>query len=165
MYLSQDLDGAPFSSLAAIAPDKMNVENNKDRRPRVFLVDDHECMLRTVERIFGHECSIVGNAPNGALAVDAVLELQPDIVIMDVMMPEMNGIEACLCLRQRGFKAKILFISSGHDPDIREAAMKSGGDGFLSKLRLASELRQTVFVLLKGQPRAQPDLDESSCSH
>ena len=138
------------------------MERNKDRRPRVFVVDDHECMLRAVERVLGDECSVVGNAPNGAIAIDAVLTLQPDIVIMDVMMPEMNGIEACLCLRQSGFKAKILFISSGNDPEIREAALKSGGDGFLSKVRLASELRQTVFEMLKGQPSAQLDLGCSS---
>jgi len=111
-------------------------------------------MLRTVERILGHGCSVVGNAPNGALAIEEVLRLQPDIVIMDVMMPEMNGIEACHCLRQRGFKAKILFMSTADDPDIREAAMKSGGDGFLSKFRLASELKRTVFEMLQGQPRA-----------
>ena len=132
----------------------MNLESNKDGRPRVFVVDDHECMLRTVEQVLGHECSVVGNAPNGALAIDAILTLQPDIVIMDVMMPEMNGLEACRCLRQRGFTAKILFISSGHDPDVQEAAMKSGGDGFLSKFRLASELRQTIFVLFNGKPLA-----------
>jgi len=129
----------------------MNAENNKYPKPRVFVVDDHECMLRTVERILGHGCSVVGNAPNGALAIEEVLRLQPDIVIMDVMMPEMNGLEACICLRQHGFKAKILFMSTSDDPDIREAAMKSGGDGFLPKIKLA-DLRLIIFAMLKAQP-------------
>ena len=130
----------------------MNLESNKDGRPRVFVVDDHECMLKTVEQVLGHECSVVGNAPNGALAIDAILTLQPDIVILDVMMPEMNGLEACRCLRQRGFTAKILFISSGHDPDVQEAAMKSGGDGFLSKFRLAGQRTAMVTLNVGGTP-------------
>ena len=132
----------------------MNAENNKDGRPRVFIVDDHECMLRAIERVLGLECSVVGRAPNGARAIEGVLMLQPDIVIMDVMMPEMNGLDACLCLRRRGFNAKILLISSDYGPDIRQAAMESGGDGFLPKIQLA-DLRLIIFAMLEGQPLQQ----------
>jgi two-component system, OmpR family, response regulator MprA len=128
----------------------MNPENNNDRRSRVFIVDDHDCILRAVERVLGQEYSVVGTVRNGTLAIDAILTVQPDIVIIDVMMPEMNGLEACLCLRQCGSKAKILFMSVADDAGIRDAATKSGGDGFLSKHRLASELKQTVFAILQG---------------
>jgi DNA-binding NarL/FixJ family response regulator len=130
----------------------VNTENNNNRRPRVFVVDDDDRMLRAVERVLGRECSIVGTARNGALAIPAILKLQPEIVLMDMMMPEMSGPEACLRLRQCGSKAKILLTSLADDPAIHEAAMKSGGDGFLSKLRLDDELRQTVFAMLRGQP-------------
>ena len=95
----------------------MNTENDKDRRPRVFLVDDQECMLRTVERILGHGCSVVGNAPNGALAIEEVLRLQPDIVIM------LSGAV-----------------------DVREQALKMV-DAFVPKGCLASQLLPAIALL------------------
>lgn len=131
----------------------MNLEHDSQRKPRVFAVDDHDCMLRAVERVLGAEFSIVGTARSGVLAVPAILALQPDIVIMDIMMPDVDGLEACRRLRQSGSKVKILFSSVADDPATRDKAIKAGGDGFLSKLKLVSDLARTIHSILEGRPQ------------
>ncbi len=128
----------------------MNTVVSSERRLRVFIADDHASMVKAIERVMGKDFQVVGTASDGALATSEILSLQPDVVIMDVSMPGMSGIQACEELKKQGSRAKILFVSAANDPAIRLVAMKSGGDGFLSKTELFSELKPAIFAIVDG---------------
>ena len=90
--------------------------------PRILLADDHEEMLETLAGILEDEFQIVGTANNGMRALELAASLMPDIVVLDISMPEVNGIEAAWRLREEGSLARVVFVTAHNDPDLVEAA-------------------------------------------
>jgi len=103
-------------------------------RVSVVIVDDND-MMRTILRgiLRGEEYDVVGEARNGALAVEVVERMKPDIVCMDVLMPEKNGLEAMIEIKQSLPETEFIMITGSADPETVQDAIMNGAGGFIVK--------------------------------
>ena len=92
--------------------------------------------------------SIIGEASDGQEAIEKATEMRPDIILLDVAMPSMNGIEAARVIHQRCPKSKILFVTQDGDSDIRNAAIQVGAMGYVLKSKAGNELLDAIAVAL-----------------
>jgi NarL family two-component system response regulator LiaR len=125
-----------------------------DHNPiRVILADDHAQMHRTVQVILGSTTDIkmVGQGANGEEAIALCEQYRPDIVLMDVVMPVMDGIEATKVLHERFPEIKILVLSSFQDHESVYAMLKNGAVGYLTKSSLADDLAETIRAICQGK--------------
>ena len=118
--------------------------------PRILLADDHEEMLETLAGILEDEFQIIGTANNGMRALELTASLAPDIVVLDISMPEMNGIEAAWRLREEGSLARVVFLTAHNDPELVEAAVSAGALGYVLKSYLATDLVPALRNALEG---------------
>lgn len=124
---------------------------------RVLLTDDNKQMLEYVRQFLSRNCcEIVGLATNGQAAVDAAAELRPDVIVIDISMPVLNGIEAAKRIREGDPSAKIVFLTVESDPDTRRAALETGACGYVLKPRLATDLIPAVELAKDGQRCVSP---------
>jgi DNA-binding NarL/FixJ family response regulator len=113
-------------------------------RIRVLLADDHEAMLGRVTRLLATEFNVVGTATDGQQALDAAMELEPDVLVLDISMPVMNGIETARRLKEAGSETRIVFLTVHDDPDFAREALEAGALGYVIKQRIASDLVAAV---------------------
>ena len=121
------------------------------KKLRVLLADDSEPILRAVSRLLDSQFEVVSSVFNGEQAVEATLRLQPDILVLDIMMPVMDGFEAARCLKKVGALAKIIFLTGLEDPALMETAMEAGGSGFVFKSQLLTDLPPAIQAALAGR--------------
>ena len=119
-------------------------------RPRILLADDHPGVLEHAQRILAPEYEVVGQVNDGRAAVDAAFELRPDLVVLDIMMPELDGFDAARELRRRGSSAKVVFLTVQQNQEYVSAALESGGVAYVLKSRMYSDLIQAVRGALTG---------------
>ena len=117
---------------------------------RVLLADDHQTTLASVRRELGEEFEIVGIAGNGQEAVDAVFRLDPDVLVIDISMPVLNGLEAASRLRAACCRTKVVFLTIHDDPDFIAAAFSAGASGYVTKNRLSLDLTSAIREALLG---------------
>src|SRR5215469_12160590 len=120
---------------------------------RILVVDDYE-PFRRFERLalLAHdELQIVGEASDGHEAIQKAEELKPDLILLDISLPSLNGIEAALRIRQVSPNSKILFVSENRSPDIAEKALSTGASGYVVKSDGASELLPAINAVLEGK--------------
>lgn len=120
-------------------------------RPRVLLADDHRLLREAFARLLESECEVIGGVEDGRAALTEAARLQPDIVVMDVAMPLLNGLDAARQLRQILPKIKIIFLTMSEDPDIAAEAFRVGASGFLLKNSAAAELLQAIREVARGR--------------
>ena len=109
-------------------------------RPRIFLADDHADFLAMVQRLIESEFEIVQTFQDGQAIVDAADALNADLVVMDISMPRLSGIEAARQLKAAGCKAKVVFLTVHKDQDYMRSALSTGALGYVVKDRLAWDL-------------------------
>ncbi len=109
-------------------------------RPRIFLADDHPEFLAMVSRLIEAEFEVIETFQDGQAIVDAANTLNSDLVVMDISMPGINGIDAARQLNAAGCKAKVVFLSVHQDQDYVLSALATGALGYVVKDRLASDL-------------------------
>jgi len=109
-------------------------------RIRVLLADDHEAMLDRVARLLATEFGVVGTVTDGQQALDAAMALKPDVLVLDISMPVMNGIETARRLKEAGSETRIVFLTVHDDPDFAREALEAGALGYVIKQRIASDL-------------------------
>lgn len=117
--------------------------------PRIFIADDQEEMLNTIANTLKNEFQVVGFAGNGRELLERVPLLKPEIVVLDIFMPMVNGIEAAFRLKAAGCPARMVFVTVNEDKDFVEAAMAVGAFGYVLKPRLATDLIPAVQSALK----------------
>jgi DNA-binding NarL/FixJ family response regulator len=117
---------------------------------RVLLVDDHEVVRKGIRQVLGDRYDICGEAENGQEAVDKALELKPDLVLMDISMPVMNGVEAIRKIRQLQVPTKILLLSMHDSKEVAEQGRAAGADGYLTKSCAIDLLHNTITTLLNS---------------
>jgi len=130
---------------------------------RLLVADDHAGMREKVIGTLESEYSVVGAVADGQQVLDEESRVNPDVVILDISMPTMNGLEAATLLRQRASKAKIIFLTVHEEPAFLNAALAAGAIGYVIKSRLASDLRFAVSEAVAGRSFISPTLDVKTC--
>lgn len=125
-------------------------------RARIVIADDHLETRESVARTLQPEFDTVGTAVDGKRAVAMVLETRPDVVILDVAMPHMSGIEAARGLRRAGSTVKIVILTVHDEPEYIEAALACGVLGYVIKNRAGIDLIPAVRAALLGQTFISP---------
>jgi DNA-binding NarL/FixJ family response regulator len=113
-------------------------------------------MLEGLQRLLQAHTQVVGAVEDGKAAVKAARQLHPDVVLLDISMPGMNGLEAARELRSAVPECKIVFLTMHADPLYAEEAFLAGGSGYVLKRSAATELVQAIHVVLAGKPYATP---------
>ncbi len=117
-------------------------------RARIVIADDHLGMLQKVTQLLEPEFDVVGAVSDGQTLLTSVAELQPDVVILDISMPGINGIEAARQIKQTGATAKYIFLTIHEDPDFLSEALSTGAIGYVVKSHLASDLIHAIHEAL-----------------
>lgn len=117
---------------------------------RVVLADDHREVLAKVRGVLGEEFDIVETAENGHQAVNAVLALDPDVLVTDISMPLLNGFQAAKRIQKTNTRVKIIFLTIHEDRDFIAAAFSAGAMGYVTKGRLSTDLVFAIEEVLKG---------------
>jgi DNA-binding NarL/FixJ family response regulator len=128
--------------------------------PRILIADDHVLVLEALCAILGREYEIAGTAKNGREAVEKAVQLKPDMVVLDVSMPELNGIEAMRQIQAAGCSAKTIFVTQQLEPAYIRAAFDAGAMGYVAKQSASSELLLAARMAISGRyyvtPLAKP---------
>jgi DNA-binding NarL/FixJ family response regulator len=113
-----------------------------------LLADDQREILETVARLLEDEFDIVATVANGVRAIEAAVRLAPDLIVLDISMPVLNGMEAAFQLKELGSRAKVVFLTVHEDPVLIEAALSVGARGYVLKQRLATDLIPAIRQVL-----------------
>jgi len=122
----------------------------------VFIADDHTLMLEGLSKLLASEFEVVGSATNGRQLLEEAQRLRPDVIVLDVGMPEMNGIEAARRLAKILPSAKILFVTQQLSPEYVRTAFTSGARAYVAKQSAASELLEAIRLVLMGRYYVTP---------
>ena len=125
-------------------------------RPRVLLADDHALLLGAFEKLLAGECDVIGQASDGRALVAAAETLNPDLVVLDVSMPLLNGLEAGRQIKQKLRHVKLVFVTMNEDPDLAAEAFRIGASGYLLKRSAASELTTAIREVMQGRSYVTP---------
>jgi DNA-binding NarL/FixJ family response regulator len=125
---------------------------------RLLLADDHAAMLGKTVRLLEGEFAIVGTVGNGLDLIEAALRLDPDVVVLDITMPGLDGIQAVRRLQRAGCRARLVFLTVHEDPDYVRAALGAGGTAYVVKARLVSDLIPAISAALSGERFISPTL-------
>jgi DNA-binding NarL/FixJ family response regulator len=120
-------------------------------RPRVLLADDHARLLESASRLLSKNFQIVGTVSNGAQAVDVAQRLDPDVIVLDIAMPDLDGFQTLHQLRATGSRATVVFLTTHETDEYMTAALRSGVRGYVLKTRMASDLAAAVHHALAGR--------------
>ena len=126
------------------------------RRPRVLLADDHAVLLDGLKKLLEEEYELVGTAANGRRLVAAARRLRPDIVVLDISMPLLNGIDAARQIREAVPTAKLLFLTVHADSAYVEEAFRAGALGYVLKHAAAHELFVALRKVFRGHAYVSP---------
>lgn len=125
-------------------------------RPRVLLADDHTLLLEAFKRMLAAECDVVGAVADGRALLEAAPKLKPDVIVLDIAMPRLNGIDACRLLQPKLPDAKWVFLTVNEDADLAREAFRLGASGFLLKSSAASELFTAIQKAMLGERYITP---------
>jgi DNA-binding NarL/FixJ family response regulator len=117
---------------------------------RILLADDEPAMIRAVTQLLDGKFEIVAAVDNGQSLIEDASRLDPDLLVLDISMPVMNGIEAARHLKKLGSRAKVIFLTVHEDRDFIEAAFSAGALGYVLKPCLATDLLPAIREALQG---------------
>jgi DNA-binding NarL/FixJ family response regulator len=127
---------------------------------RVLLADDHTLLLDALQKLLESEVEVVGTVSDGRALLTAVRKLKPDIVIVDVGMPLLNGIDATRQIKQLFPEISVIVVTMNEDPDVAAEAFRAGASGYVLKRSAASELITAIREALKKRSYVTPLVTE-----
>ena len=133
-------------------------------RARILLADDHPDMLAVVANLLGTSFDVIGMVGDGESLLDAAADLQPDVLVLDISMPLLTGIEAAQRLKKCGNTARIVFLTVHEDPDFVRASLATGAFGYVVKPRVATDLVVAIREAVAGRIFISPPLSKQSLS-
>jgi DNA-binding NarL/FixJ family response regulator len=125
-------------------------------RPRLLIADDHTLLLDGIRLMLEPEFELIGSVEDGQSLLAAARTLKPDIILLDISMPVLNGLDAARRIRQFLPSAKLIFLTMHADSDYVTAAFQAGAMGYLLKRAAASELKTAIREVLKGHHYISP---------
>ena len=128
--------------------------------PRVLLADDHVLLLGAFEKLLTEECDIVGQVSDGRALVAAAEPLKPDVIVLDIAMPLLNGLEAGRQIKQKLRHVKLVFLTMNEDADLAAEAFRAGASAYLLKRSAASELQAAIREVMQGRSYVTPLVTE-----
>jgi len=128
------------------------------RRPRVLLADDHTIVAEGLASLLSEDCDLVGSVRDGAALLEAAREVQPDVIVTDISMPRLNGLDALRALRRQGVTAKVIMLTMHADSQLALEALASGAAGYLLKHCAGDELITAVREVMRGRTYISPSL-------
>ena len=120
------------------------------KKPRILLADDHSLVLEGFRRILEDQCEVVGTAEDGRALLEVASRLKPNVVLLDISMPLLNGIDATRHLKKIMPDIKVIFVTMHADPAYLNEAFKAGASGYLLKRSAGTELIQAIQSVLGG---------------
>jgi DNA-binding NarL/FixJ family response regulator len=132
------------------------------KKKRVLLADDHPYFAELVEALLGPAFEVVGKVSDGRALFDAAISLKPDLILTDISMPVLNGIEAVDELHRSGCNSKIIVVTVHSDPDFVRSCLAVGAAGYVIKPRVAIDLQLAISEVLAGHLFISPDVVEEN---
>lgn len=126
--------------------------------PRVILADDHSLVAEALSKLIAPHFEVVASVADGRALLDSAASLKPDVIVVDVAMPLMNGLEAGRQLKAKMPGVKLVFLTMNEDPELAREAMTAGASGYLLKKSAGSELLQAIRAALKGRTYITPQI-------
>jgi DNA-binding NarL/FixJ family response regulator len=120
-------------------------------RARILIAEDHELMREKVVRLLRRDFEVIDAVTNGEALLEAAARLKPDVCVLDISMPVLNGIETATHLKKSSSLTKIIFLTIHNDSDSVGAAFRSGAEGYVFKTRMAADLVVAVREVLAGR--------------
>lgn len=128
------------------------------RRPRVLLADDHRLVAEALKSLLEPDFDLVGVVEDGRALIDAAETLQPDVIVADVSMPQLNGIDALVRMRQQGSRVPVVFLTMHRDVTFARRALEAGASGFVLKHSAPAELVLAIRAAIEGKTYLTPQL-------
>jgi DNA-binding NarL/FixJ family response regulator len=126
------------------------------KRTRIILADDHAMLLDAIKNLLEPEFEIVGTFHDGHALLNSAAELNPDVIVLDIGMPKMNGLSAGQRLKQELPKIKLIYLTMNLDPDLAAEAFRLGASGYVVKNSAATELVHGIREVLRGRSYITP---------
>ena len=133
-------------------------------RPRIFLADDHSLLLEAFSKLLEEKYDVVGTATDGRKMLSMVSKLKPDVVLIDIAMPNLNGFDAGEKLKKILPEIKLIFLTVNEDPDMVTEAFRIGASGYLLKNSAASELFLAIDTVLSSKNYVTPKITQGMIS-
>lgn len=127
-------------------------------RVRILVADDHRAMLETLVGMLSPDFEVVAAVADGLTAVTQAEHLEPDLLVLDIAMPGLNGIAAAAQLKRRGSTAKVVFVTNMRDREFMQESLALGQVGFVIKDRLVADLLPAVRDVLAGKSFVSPSV-------
>lgn len=134
----------------------MPIDTPVQVRPRVLLADDYAGLLTAWQRLLEPSCEVVGSVSNGRALLEAATALSPDIIVADLSMPEVNGLEACRRIKRTSPQTKIILVTAGGDEWVARAAFRAGASAFVLKHSAADDLLTAIQSAMLGNTYCTP---------
>jgi DNA-binding NarL/FixJ family response regulator len=131
-------------------------------RPRVLLADDHTILLESFKRLLEPACEVVGSVKDGHELLELALKLKPQVIVLDIAMPRLNGMDAGRQLRRTNPETRLIFLTVNEDPDLAVEAFRLGASGYLLKSSAVSELFTAIQNALQGKIYITPILTKGT---
>ena len=128
---------------------------------RILLVDDHAILVESLKKLLEDEFDIVGSAGDGRTMIEMALELNPDVVLLDLTLPVLNGLEAARRLKKKAPEIAVIFLTMNEDRELAAEALRIGAVGYVLKKSAASEVRQAIRAGLTGHTFVTASVDPS----
>ena len=129
-----------------------------DSRPRVLLADDYAGLLTAWQRLLEPSCQVVGSVHNGRELLEAARTLSPDVVVADLSMPDVNGLDACRQITDALPRTKVILVTAGGDQWVARAAFRAGASGFVLKPSALDDLPIAIDTVLAGSTFCTPSV-------
>ena len=131
---------------------------NTPRRPRVLLADDHQLLTEALKSLLTPEFDLVGQVQDGRQLIEAARSLRPDVIVADITMPQLNGIDALQRLRENGNPVPVIFLTMHDDATFARRALEAGASGYVLKRSASVELIVALHAALRGKVYLSPEL-------
>jgi DNA-binding NarL/FixJ family response regulator len=165
---NRDGEGVAMTAIASYFPENSIAFNQPEHwveagvaKARVLIADDHTLVAEAFKRLLEPECEVVGTVADGRALLRAAPQLSPDLVLVDLNMPLLNGLDASEQLKQAMPKIKIIVLTMNEDPEIAAETMRKWASGYLLKKSAGSELLKAVRDVLRGAKYITPALQDA----